>query len=260
MSIHLRTHAKNKSVLISGIISIAFAGYRYLDLWGNLSFFVERLQDGTVKSVLGFFATERGANALFFFAIAFFVLALLFEVRRTKPDEDNEKHPRGTAGRDLTTGSEAPPAVPPQPDKEAESAPAITRPEPTETNVVPPLRTSDDGRVIVHITPEELINYFREHTTAQAQKLVGVYLGKWMRVAGPVSDIDNAGIVFIRHENTNKAILLEFNEAKWVERISVLRLGDEVAVLGQLQYISGIGIRLENCELLDSRPRPSVKE
>ncbi len=85
MHINLRPHAKPKRVLISGLATIILGAYRYLDLWGNLSFLVEQIQSGTLRQILGFLASEQGANIMLFAALTAFVFTLLFEVRRSEP-------------------------------------------------------------------------------------------------------------------------------------------------------------------------------
>lgn len=231
MSIHLRTHAKNKSVLISGISTILFAAYRYLDLWGNLSFLVEKLQDGTAKSVLGFFTSERGANALFFVAISSLVLSLLFEVRREKPEAQWHETP----DYDLTPET---PQAEEVKDREQEKLD------------LPPAE-----RIFVDASPEYLMGFFDEHTSAQAGRLITPYIGKWMRVSGIVLDVDSESdctIIRLGVKSIRTMVTALFTEQRWIERVETLRPNQPITVIGRISRVGRISLWLEQCEVVDS--------
>lgn len=231
MPIHLRTHAKNKSVLISGISTIVIAAYRYLDLWGNLSFLVEKPQDGTVKSAFGFFASERGANVMFFVAISSLVLSLLFEVRRAKPESQWHETP----DYDLT-----PKAPQAEEVKDGEQ----------EERVPPP-----SERTFVDASPEYLLGFFNEHTSAQAGRLITPYIGKWMRVSGVVLDVDSESdrtIIRLRGESIRTMVTALFTEQKWIERVETLRQNQPITVIGRISRVGRISLWLERCEVVDS--------
>jgi len=110
------------------------------------------------------------------------------------------------------------------------------------------------GRIFVSdsITPEYFRSLYAEHTAAQADKLVEVYIGKWMRVSGTVQQVyvdkgshtPFAQIIFSGAEATN----LIFSQP-WIDRVSGLRRSDKVDAVGKIKF--GItGLMLENCELV----------
>ena len=46
-----------------------------------------------------------------------------------------------------------------------------------------------DGRIVVDVTPEYLTGLFKQHLNVQAKKLIEAYIGKWMKVSGPLGDV-----------------------------------------------------------------------
>ena len=80
-----------------------------------------------------------------------------------------------------------------------------------------------------------------------------------MKVASEVYDIytvgsDTLSVVlqpaydgdFLRHFS----VALFFHEP-WIEKISILRRGDEVNAIGKIDAITELRLKLENCELKD---------
>src|SRR5947209_8461560 len=65
------------------------------------------------------------------------------------------------------------------------------------------LQKSNDERIIVTRTPEELRSYFIGHTDLEAQRLIAPYIDKWITVRGPIADVrQNYGqLVVILHED-----------------------------------------------------------
>ena len=107
-------------------------------------------------------------------------------------------------------------------------------------------------------TVEYLQKLFRENTEIQANKLVGDYIGKWIRVSGCVVNVSSIaqGIqVLMRPRKSEKRpdeyVQLHFG-ADWIDRVSILRPDEEISAIGQLNAVSGLWISLKNCEFGES--------
>jgi hypothetical protein len=103
-------------------------------------------------------------------------------------------------------------------------------------------------RIIVNVSPQFLIGFFEQHTTVQAKKLVEAYIGKWMRVSGPLGDVWPNQVTF-EHRLFGSAVVFMYFSPEWTDRLSVLRRGDHLAVLGQIRNVNSMEVHLENCEL-----------
>ena len=107
-----------------------------------------------------------------------------------------------------------------------------------------------DGRVVVPATPVELHELFRTHTTAQVGQLLVPFLGKWMEITGTVGDVHEQMILLNEYQPSLKNGVAMLFDAEWLERIAVLRRGDEVTVLGQIDRMDVLSLWLHHCELL----------
>ncbi len=134
-----------------------------------------------------------------------------------------------------------------------------------------------NGRIVVNVTPRFLAGLHKDHmTTLEAEAAAERYIGKWMAVSGLLSDMsymdEQRTILRVTMEEFTepvkgeglKAVLehlerglsitsfLDFNDRKWIERLTVLNSGDEISVLGQITTIDRHWILLENCELISA--------
>jgi hypothetical protein len=112
-----------------------------------------------------------------------------------------------------------------------------------------------DGRVLVDVNPQYLTDFFREHTDIQAKKLLEAFIGKWMRVSGPVGDVyandeNNATVYFNPPTYGRTRVLMYFNDKATIDdRLRVLKKGDRVTVIGQIDWAWPQQLELDNCEL-----------
>jgi hypothetical protein len=112
-----------------------------------------------------------------------------------------------------------------------------------------------DGRTLVGVTPEYLTELFDEHTSIQAEKLIEAFIGKWMRLSGPVGNVsaigEDAVSVSLKSETfEHPVVFLRFYGKCTIEnQLRVLKKGDEITVIGQIREVTSMWIELENCEL-----------
>jgi hypothetical protein len=91
----------------------------------------------------------------------------------------------------------------------------------------------------------------KEHTTAEMQRLLKPYLGKWMKVSGPVRDVSESTLTLANYITSAGLldVFLHFDSA-WSERPAVQRVGAPVTVLGQIVQADRMALRLKHCELI----------
>jgi hypothetical protein len=115
--------------------------------------------------------------------------------------------------------------------------------------------TLPDQRIIVGISPQELCGFYANVTSAQGDRLIKPYIGKWMRLSGEVSDVGHSGPkgnysrVSLRNV-PGIVYALMFFDAKWYDHISVLDKGASATVLGKIASADEVSVRLEDCELI----------
>jgi hypothetical protein len=105
------------------------------------------------------------------------------------------------------------------------------------------------------VTPEYLFAFFEGHTTAQGQRSVSDYIGKWMRLAGPVSNVQvfirSAVVTFLIQRGSLAlfdSVSMWFPEAS-KETVRLLNVGDEIAVIGRIESVRKGDLQLQDCEL-----------
>jgi hypothetical protein len=132
----------------------------------------------------------------------------------------------------------------------------VTPPQPVQADPPQNAPAKPVDRIIVNVSPEYLLNFFKEHTSIQAQKLVSAYVGKWMRLSGQVQDItstypDRIAVSFNPHPYVLHVVFMFFDEI-WKDRLAILRRGDQITVVGQINDAGPNTVNLFHCELLDS--------
>lgn len=114
------------------------------------------------------------------------------------------------------------------------------------------------------LIPDELIKVFAGRTTIQGMKLCRIYMGRWITVSGPIENIFMKGqfpfaktvVTFASGEN--KAGISMLFGRKWKEPISMLRLGDQIIVRGQVEEVDASRVMLKRCEPIDFQIQPTL--
>ena len=115
-------------------------------------------------------------------------------------------------------------------------------------------RVADD-RVVVpdSVTIEYLTGLFdEERTSAQANRLLEPFLGKWIRVSGRIHDVQEVGSNIVVSFYDHGQWLFTFMEfdGSWVAHLSVKQKGDDIDVLGKIGRVSPNDLHLRDCELV----------
>ncbi|MGA8026421.1 MAG: hypothetical protein WB992_04695 [Bryobacteraceae bacterium] len=105
-----------------------------------------------------------------------------------------------------------------------------------------------------NIDPAYLTGLYRGHTSVQADSIARTYIGKWMKLSVSVGDVSSS--VLDKHIHMlsgldNATVGMDFDAATWADRVSVLRRGSQVTVIGTVYRIDAYTLELDNCELVD---------
>jgi hypothetical protein len=181
---------------------------------------------------------EIGVNRL----VAFAVLVILLFISGLL----HLKAPRASFKGEMPSSMEIKPSVFAPTDKAKKELPSAETSGPT---ILP------DNRIVIGLAPEKLCAFFEGVTTAQGNRMVQPYLGKWMKVSGEVTDTNHvpgqfSRISFGRFGRLGECSFTMFFEEKWSEHVSILNAGETVTVLGQLKSVEQTHIVLDPCELV----------
>jgi predicted thioredoxin/glutaredoxin len=219
--------ANSKPVIITAAISVFFALYKFVDALGNADFLLQKL--GLSEGVAKFLGSTRTIDAMIALSFIGLVISLVYQLNRLMVVAES------TPKQEALHGAIEPPLI----------ASALVRDAQSEGE------TPD--RVIVNVAPEYLTGFFKEHTEAQANKLVSAYIGKWIKISGFVGDVglsESFATVYMELPQCI-AVYLQFNGKKLMNRVEVIRRGEEIHAIGQIDRVSAATFRLKNCELLD---------
>jgi hypothetical protein len=113
------------------------------------------------------------------------------------------------------------------------------------------------------ITPNYLLSFFEEHTGIQAAKMAKPFIGKWMRLSGRLGEVlssapeHGAQLSFQREDVKGEkdwsyyiTVYMRFDQP-WLDRLAILRRGDQVTVVGQIKRVDPLVLNLDHCELVD---------
>jgi hypothetical protein len=115
-------------------------------------------------------------------------------------------------------------------------------------------RQSATGRLFVPDAPKDLIAIFKTHTSAQAHKLLEPYYDQWIRISGALGDVgewtSGHSRVIFQSSSRDPAIVMMFKDQfVFDKRLSILRAGVRMTIIGQIERIDSAGVQITNCEI-----------
>jgi len=106
------------------------------------------------------------------------------------------------------------------------------------------------------VTPEYLLGLFKDHTYIQAKKLIIPFIGKWMRISGNLEEVISSTPKFAQVTFSGRGLSSElarvymyFRTEESIDRLTLLRRGDSLTIVGRIQDLNGVQVDLENCEI-----------
>ena len=110
------------------------------------------------------------------------------------------------------------------------------------------------------VTPEFLTKESEKFTEVQKPLFTEPYIGKWMKVSGKVGGIEARSMYDFSTAKVDETISVQFREGpnvimsfekSWLERLRLLRQGDQITVVGKIKFIGGWAVSLESCEIVE---------
>lgn len=138
----------------------------------------------------------------------------------------------------------------------------------TVTFVAEPVADNPPARQIVDVTARYLVGLFEGQTDIQAHKLTEAFNGKWMKLSGRLGNVgkwvggSEDGFCQVTFERAPLSdaqssadfhqVFMFFRDREYVEnRLAVLKIGDQLTVVGQIERVDAVSVALDNCELVD---------
>lgn len=145
----------------------------------------------------------------------------------------------------------------------AQTAPSKTKPLPlptiasaaTATTALQAPPASLEKRIFIDRTPEQLCAELQGVTGVKGQARIALYLGKWLRVTGPLGNVHKISdtermVTFadrdIFHYNV---VWAGVRDRESVERLDVKDAGDPITIVGRIDRVDIQNVHLESSEL-----------
>lgn len=110
--------------------------------------------------------------------------------------------------------------------------------------------TLPDGRIVVRETPAEILSRFKAMTQMERERAQVTYVGKWLSIEDNVSDVSqHTNHISVDVGSFGSFVSLNFRDGPWRDQLDLLRKGTHIYALGKIDFISGSGLQLEECEL-----------
>ncbi|HEY2034062.1 MAG TPA: hypothetical protein VGH02_10295 [Rhizomicrobium sp.] len=118
------------------------------------------------------------------------------------------------------------------------------------------LANNDPSKFFVResVTPSYLCDLYEGKTSIQASKLAAPFVGKWLRVSGPLQNVtepttDGQFFVSLKQKSiSDPLIFLQFG-SEWLEKLTIIPRGDIITAIGQISAVTRFDISLKNSEL-----------
>jgi hypothetical protein len=131
----------------------------------------------------------------------------------------------------------------------------LTKPgDPNSPDVISGSDSTITEPFTVNVSPDDLMKFYRDHTDAQAGKLLEPYIAKRMKASGIVQNVSTYGstvTIFIqlptKQHMFNDVVTATFTNSKLTDRALTIRRGDEVTVLGTIQSVRSDAVSLTDC-------------
>lgn len=106
------------------------------------------------------------------------------------------------------------------------------------------------GDPLIQKSAEEIIGFYEEHTALQADRLVETFLGRPIRVTGMLFNASGGEDNIQVQLGLGERYVTAWFSGNWRSRLAELDKMTKVTIAGRLKSVDGIGISLDECELV----------
>lgn len=99
------------------------------------------------------------------------------------------------------------------------------------------------------MTPNDLMDLHSGRTSMQAQKLIQVYIGKWIELSRKVMNVTSDGGVIVEEGPRARLIIMNFDK-EWIGRLEILQPGLTISVFCQIWRVDSNALGLDHCEFV----------
>ena len=107
-------------------------------------------------------------------------------------------------------------------------------------------------RIFVDISPKDLMDLNKGRMLIERDRLLSPYIGKWVKIS---TSVDNAAVsensVVVWAKNPEKERIIMSFDKNWANHVEVLRRGQNIKIVGEIQRVDVFDLWLENCELIN---------
>lgn len=136
-------------------------------------------------------------------------------------------------------------------EQTAPAPPTIRQAAPRTSRRKPPEAEPEKSRTYIAESDYlEAARATKGMTHLQASESLSGFLGRWVRLSGPLFDVRKSSSGLLLFLRVNGKITGCRFSAEWADRLNQLRAGDPVVVAGRIRSLSS-GVMLEHCELVD---------
>jgi len=93
----------------------------------------------------------------------------------------------------------------------------------------------DRSKIYISITPDEVVDLFRDRTTMEGRRLFAPYKDKWYRCTGQIENVKDE-VVTLADSPNNIGTAFMFSDAHEISKLETLRKGETVTIDGQLNH------------------------
>ena len=143
------------------------------------------------------------------------------------------------------------------PNTSAPNTPAPNTPAPNTPAPNTPAPNVED-RILCPRTPQELVDMVAGKTDMECERISQRYVNTWLDISGKVEDVEDRldlGLhVTIEPPHWPGINYSAYFSRKWMNRISILDIGDNISAVGQIDEINPRLIFLKNSEFKVPNP------
>ena len=116
---------------------------------------------------------------------------------------------------------------------------------------IPISPSRENARSIIDVSPQTLMDFYKDRSGLEADRMIAPYIGKWTKVTGDIADIQQvkgSGIQVLFTVSPFSAAFLIF-DSEWLDQLSILQPHQNITALCQIDSAGASGANFVHCEL-----------